>query len=64
MMVSAVAQTLMGVERREGQERAADANERFQLEMQKLKEDHHDINSNSSFHVFTFIYKIYFKKSN
>ena len=40
MMVSAAVQTLMGFERREGQERAADANERFQLEMQKLKEDH------------------------
>lgn len=40
MLVSAVAQTLMGQERREGQDRAADASERFQEEMQKLKNEH------------------------
>ena len=41
MVVSAIAQTIMGFERRERQEKAADANERFQIEMQKLKNDHH-----------------------
>lgn len=41
MVVSAITQTLMGFERRERQEKTADANERFQTEMQKLKNVHH-----------------------